>query len=151
MNKTRITRLARLVALREQQQRVREAEHAAAIRLVRIAEERQLGCSERCEALDLEHDESLAREVSPLDLELLGIARSRAAEDLREAEIEVSEATEQAEARRDDLLSAHRAHRSLEIYHERVVHVFLREVARTEQRELDEMATRACVRRRAQR
>lgn len=151
MNKARITRIARLVALRQQQRRLREVQHTAARRLLQQAEERHQDCSLRCAALDHEHDSTLLQEVSPLDLELLGQVRSLAAEELRTAQAEVSEATEEAEARHEDLLSAHRAHRSLEIFHDRAAVNFQRDQARAEQRELDDIAARAVVWRRASR
>ena len=149
MNKARSARIARLVALRQQQRRVREARHAAAQRKVGRAEARRQDCASRCEALDLEHDSHLRREMSPLDLELLGEARSHAVEDRRVAENRMSEATKEADDRREELLVAHRDHRSLEIYHDKMDKNFKRDTARTEQRELDDIANRANTAKRA--
>lgn len=145
MNKARIARIARLVALRQQQRRLREARHSAAQREVHRAEVRRQNCASRCEALDHEHNERLRTEVSALDLELLGQARSHASDDRHTAEHHVSKASRAAERQREELLAAHKEHRSLEIYHDKADNEHRREAAKIEQRELDEIATQSAA------
>lgn len=141
-NKTRIARIARLVALRQQQRRIREAEHARAQRLLESAADQKERCVAQCEALDNEHNTTIESELDPLDLELIGNARCAAKHQLRRASDEVSEASKETDERLGVLLEAHRAHRSLEMYHERAQTAFQRDLLRTEQRELDDFALR---------
>lgn len=140
MSKARIDRIARLVSLRTRQRRLRQAGHAAAQQELDRAAVRQQDCAASRDALDREHDDSVRGEVDPLDLELLGQARTRADHDLRAAESEVSRANELVRARREELLAAHRAQRALEIFHGKVLRAFEREVLLAEQRELDDIA-----------
>ena len=143
MNKARIVRIARLVALRQQQRRIREAEHAHAQALLDQASKARDAQRSDCEDLDRFHDETLCQELDPVDLDLIGSARNRAREQLAEAESHVEEATEEADARQVVLLEAYRSHRSLEMFHEKVRDAHHRDVARAEQKELDDLAQRA--------
>jgi flagellar biosynthesis chaperone FliJ len=142
MNKARIARIARLVALRQQQRRLQEAAHAVARRKLDLAEQQHERCVASCESLDRQHDDFLQGELDPAELELLGEARSFAGGKLKEAAVATTTASEEAEKSRESLLAAHRAHRSLEMYHGRMTTLHLREVARNEQKDLDELALR---------
>lgn len=145
MNKTRIARIARLVALRQQQRRIREAEHAHAQRVLEQASSHKDRCAANCEALDVEHNATIEGELDPLDLELIGTARSAASRQLKRANLEALQAAQETEARLDTLLDAHRTHRSLELFHGRAETAFRRDQLRSEQRELDEFALRSIV------
>lgn len=145
MNKTRIARIARLVALRQQQRRIREAEHAHAQQVLEQASSHKERCVATCEALDVEHNATMEGELDPLDLEIIGTARKEASLKLKHADLEASQAARETEARLDTLLEAHRAHRSLELFHGRVETAFRRDLLRAEQRELDELSLRSTV------
>lgn len=148
MNKARIARIARLVALRQQQRRLQEAVHATAQRKLELASQHRESCVEDCESLDRQHDEFLQEELDPADLELLGSARTHAGNKLKQASKKTDEASREANETRDGLLAAHRAHRSLEMYHGRIQTLHLKDLARAEQKDLDELAQRAANARR---
>lgn len=143
MNKARIARIARLVALRQQQRRIQEAVHATAQQRLELATKHRECCEEDYEALARQHDDSLAEELEAADLELMGCARTHAGSRLKEASEAKERANEEAEKTREGLLDAHRAHRSLEMYHGRIQTLYFKDLARTEQKDLDELASRA--------
>ncbi len=145
MTKERIARIARLVRLRQQQRQLREAEHATAAQAVERAESLRARFVETMDDLDRQHDEAVGVEIDPLDLDLLGAARRAVHGRLREASDELSQAAVVVEERRAQLLDAHRAHRSLELYHDRLNEGYRRDSARAEQREIDELALRVAA------
>lgn len=142
MTKSRIARIARLVELRQQQRRIREAEHAEAQRALDQANERHNQYVRICEDLDQDHNGSLENELDPSDLELICNARTVATKQKRKAQEQAHQAAGEAEKSREILLDAYRAHRSLEIFHDKARDAHRREVARAEQHELDEFAQR---------
>lgn len=143
MTRRRIARMQRLVSLRLQERRQRELEHAEAelaAQQARESRELQANC---CDDLDRQRDEFLAGEVSADDLELIAAARVAATRKLKAAGEAVVAAESQAGERRDLLIGAHQAHRSLEILHDKALTRQTRDELRSEQRELDDIALRA--------
>lgn len=145
MTKRRVARMERLVSLRLQERRQREQEHAAAQRQATLAREAERACEERCADLDRQRDECLCGEVAVEDLAMISAARAAAAKRLRAAAETVAAAVNAADAERARLLGAHKAHRSLEILHDKQLDRLVREDARHEQRELDDIAIRSAA------
>jgi len=142
-SKARVERLARLVSLRLQQRRAREGELAEAKRATLAAEQRVNACLEQCKDIDQERNDCLSEEIDVSILAHYGETRMAVINALERAR-EVTAAREQEEqVVLGTLLEAHREHRAVEMIHGRHRDTLLRERAKAEQRELDDIPNRS--------
>lgn len=143
MSHKRMKRMARLVSLRLQQKKLKEAEHAAAEKKASHAYHHLTQCQDKCTELDRQLDDCLVgTELTAEDLVLFAQARTAAMRAKECAHEAVLRAEEEARELLGILLCAHKEHRSMEIIHEKVSGSVCRERACSEQREIDDIAQR---------
>jgi len=147
MTKARINRIRRLMALRLQQRRIQEMALSQARNVVDDVTDRRQTCVNEREALNQQHNACLAAEVDPADLAALLSARNLVCRRIDEANEDLCQAKAEADVELAELLSAHRAHRSIELVCDRAMGELRKELAKAEQRELDDIASTGLRRR----